>query len=169
MHNPVLYALRKVLHKTHYETLAFNFRGVGLSAGKFSGGQGEEEDLQGVLRWVQKEIKPSFLGICGYSFGAQIGLSVSQKVAVDGLVLVGVPVTQMVMAPQRLKVRAMFCLQGEKDEFGDPQMVRDFFQHTQPMPEVIPIPASNHFFDNHLEDLTHAFSSLCERFTTSKL
>ncbi len=78
----------------HAACLRFNFRGVGQSAGQYSGGKGETEDLLAVMQWLEHHQPQRPLWLVGYSFGSWI---VSQALASADLCL---PVAQaLLIAP----------------------------------------------------------------------
>ena len=52
MHNKVVFRVAKALNECGFETLRFNFRGVGLSTGEFDEGRGECADAQAALDYL---------------------------------------------------------------------------------------------------------------------
>jgi len=64
------------LTKSTVPCLRFNFRGVGRSTGKHSGGIGELSDVKACIDFLIKDRTYERLIICGYSYGAAIGCSV---------------------------------------------------------------------------------------------
>ncbi len=76
MDNNVVWALFEAFAERGYVTVAFNFRGVGGSDGRHEDGEGEVQDVLGVLDWLEglSETQGFGLGILGYSFGGWVGL-----------------------------------------------------------------------------------------------
>ena len=74
MDNNVVAALVRAAGSARFGALAFNFRGVGASAGRFDGGEGETEDLLAALDYLaDKEACPADrVVVAGYSFGAAV-------------------------------------------------------------------------------------------------
>ena len=72
-----------------FVSLAFDFRGVGKSTGKFDYGLGEQEDVQCVLDYLatRPEVEPRNIFIVGHSLGAAVSLYAIQERPVKGLVL----------------------------------------------------------------------------------
>ena len=157
MNNPILYHLRKVILDHGGTTLSFNFRGVGLSDGTFTGGKGELDDTLAVYRHGLEQYPDLPISVLGYSFGAMIGLDLARDIRLDHLVLVGFPLTTYAHFPHRPQAASITVLQGEKDEFGTPDTLAREFTRLKISANVCTIPASNHFFENHLHDLLEAF------------
>lgn len=53
MNSKVTFALYKTFVEMGFNTLRFNFRGVGKSEGKFDDGEGELADAATVMDWLQ--------------------------------------------------------------------------------------------------------------------
>lgn len=81
MDNNVVRALFDTFVKHGYVAVAFNFRGVGRSGGRYGEGEGEVRDVAAVLDWLEKrpETRGCGLGLLGYSFGAWVGLRASVR------------------------------------------------------------------------------------------
>ena len=79
MHNNVTYAVADALVKSAIAALLFNFRGVGGSGGRHSGGTAEREDIKAALDWLQlqQNVDKERLGLAGYSFGGGVALPVA--------------------------------------------------------------------------------------------
>ncbi len=79
MHNNVTYAVADALVKSGMAALLFNFRGVGRSGGRHSGGSSEQKDIAAALDWLQgqQNVDIGRLGLVGYSFGGGVALPVA--------------------------------------------------------------------------------------------
>ena len=78
MHNKVVFRAARALSTAGYGVLRFNFRGVGLSDGRFDSGRGETDDYRAALDEAERRGGlPIAAG--GFSFGAAMGLK-----AIDG-------------------------------------------------------------------------------------
>ncbi|HEY0786166.1 MAG TPA: alpha/beta fold hydrolase [Acidobacteriaceae bacterium] len=73
MHNKVVYHAAKVFEELGLPVLRFNFRGAGASEGAHDRGEGEREDLQAALAWLQRETGLPVV-VTGFSFGAWVAL-----------------------------------------------------------------------------------------------
>jgi hypothetical protein len=76
MDNNVVWALFEAFVGRGYAAVAFNFRGVGRSGGRYEEGEGEARDVLAALDWLdgRPEVRGLGLGVLGYSFGAWVGL-----------------------------------------------------------------------------------------------
>lgn len=93
MNDKITYALYRTFSQNGFNTLRFNFRGVGKSQGVFDEGEGELSDAAAVLDWVQAHnpnAPASWVG--GYSFGAWIAMQLlMRRPELDGFVAVNPP------------------------------------------------------------------------------
>lgn len=158
MNHPVLYHLRNILHDHGGITLSFHFRGVGLSSGAFTGGEGELSDAKTVYEYVKNTWPELPVSILGYSFGAVIGLDLTRSAPSRHLALVGFPLTMTFNYPEKIQAGSLLVFQGEKDEFGTPEQVRKAFDGRGYSAKIFTIPASNHFFHDHFPELISTFT-----------
>jgi alpha/beta superfamily hydrolase len=73
MHNKVVYHAAKVLERSGFPLLRFNFRGAGASEGLHDAGRGERGDLLAALHWLRAETALPMI-VAGFSFGAYVAL-----------------------------------------------------------------------------------------------
>lgn len=77
-----------------WAALRFNFRGVGNSEGAFAGGHEEPADVAGALAYVRSEVEGVPTAVCGWSFGAIVGLQAAlEDGRVDAYVGIAPPLT----------------------------------------------------------------------------
>ena len=76
MHTKVVYQAAKAFSRIGCAVLRFNFRGAGTSAGSFSDGPGEMDDLRAALDFMCGRYPSAPLWAGGMSFGSWIALSV---------------------------------------------------------------------------------------------
>lgn len=93
MNNKVSYALFKSFVEMGFNTLRFNYRGVGKSQGKFDHGEGELSDAASCLDWLQTHNpEPAQCWIAGFSFGAWLGMQLlMRRPEVDGFISISPP------------------------------------------------------------------------------
>lgn len=93
MNNKVTYSLFRTFASIGFNTLRFNFRGIGKSEGRFGNGEGELIDAAFVLDWIQSRCSSaSSCWIAGFSFGAWIGMQLlMRRPEIDGFVSVSPP------------------------------------------------------------------------------
>ena len=73
MHNKVVFRAVQALTRSGFSTLRFNFRGVGLSEGRYDGGRGEIDDFRAAMDEAARTGGlPLVAG--GFSFGSAVGL-----------------------------------------------------------------------------------------------
>ncbi len=75
MLTPVIMTVEQAFQKAGYTTLAFNFRGVGGSAGSHGEGRAEVADVAGALAYLAEGLgaAPRLSAVAGYSFGSVVG------------------------------------------------------------------------------------------------
>ena len=76
MHNRVAYRASEALFRSGMPVLRFNFRGVGKSAGQWTGGPGEAVDAGSAISFLLDLYPRRSLLLGGFSFGAGIALGV---------------------------------------------------------------------------------------------
>ena len=80
MNNKIVYSMYQVFVRRGFSTLRFNFRGVGRSQGTYDRGEGELSDAASALDWLQTyNPNASSCWICGFSFGAWIGMQLLMR------------------------------------------------------------------------------------------
>lgn len=157
--NKVVQTLAKVFFALGYVAVRFNFRGVGQSAGSFDDGNGETEDALAVLEQVRARSGTHLpVALAGFSFGSFVQTRVAQRVAVEGLVLVGPAVGRFAMAPVPEET---IVVHGEQD---DVVPLADVFEWARPLQlPVVVFPGCGHFFHGRLPQLARVVTSLWPR------
>ena len=162
LHNKVVYRAAQALTAAGWETLRFNFRGVGLSEGSHDEGRGEVEDYRAALEEADRHGGlPIVAG--GFSFGSAVALRAVQRDGrVAAFVGAGLPVGTASGAALPLPMPglpALFVV-GEHDAFGPPAKLRQFLAGSSA--QIIEIPGADHFFEGKLPELEaaiYAFAS----------
>jgi alpha/beta superfamily hydrolase len=155
LHNKVVYRAALALSRAGYDTLRFNFRGVGLSEGRYDAGVGEIEDYRAALDEAERTGGlPIVAG--GFSFGSAVGLKAAARDRrLEAYIALGLPLAtesgRMVPKPE---MRALFVV-GEHDTFGPPGELERFVAGAYP---VVVIPGADHFFEGQLEVLAEAIA-----------
>ena len=150
MDNKVVQTLARAFVQSGWETIRFNFRGVGASEGVHDAGQGEALDLVDVVRQVAPQ---GALALAGFSFGAFVTTHALAQLWGEGriekVVLVGTAASRFDPAPLPLDAHARtLVLHGEKDDTVPLQSVMDWAR-----PQILPvtvIPDGGHFFHGQL-------------------
>jgi alpha/beta superfamily hydrolase len=156
MHNKVVFHAMKALHSFGFPVLRFNFRGTGLSAGRYDEGRGEMEDVRTALRWLESEFSLPIL-FAGFSFGAATGLRVAcPHPNVRALISIGTPVE----AEGRLYsfsflrdcAKPKLFVSGDRDQYASHQELERVVAQAADPKELVFIPG-DHFFEGHLDEL----------------
>lgn len=157
MHNKVVYHAAKALEAVGMAVLRFNFRGVGLSEGEFTDGEGEADDVRAALDWLAGE-KPGLpLVVCGFSFGNAVGLPVGAvDDRVDRLVGLGTPTDRFPFDRLIGVGKPKLFVQGDRDEYGPLHALRAGLARVAEPKELVVIDGADHFFTDRLEQLRSA-------------
>ena len=147
MDNKVVQTIARALLQLGYQTVRFNYRGVGASQGHWDEGRGELDDVMSVLNAHRKPGLPFVLA--GFSFGAYMASQAIQQLSDDEkpqqLVLVG-PSTQRQVMPNVPSHTVV--IHGESDEVVPLTATMDWAR-----PQVLPVivfPGVGHFFHGQL-------------------
>lgn len=152
MDNKVVQTVARAMLQLGYQTVRFNYRGVGQSEGQWDEGRGELDDVMSVLHAHRQPGLPFVLA--GFSFGAYMASQAIQKLGEDEqpqqLVLVG-PSTQR--QPMPTVPSHTVVIHGEADEVVPLTATLDWVR-PQSLP-VIVFPGVGHFFHGQLALLRH--------------
>ena len=163
MDNKVVQTLARAFLASGWNSLRFNFRGVGQSLGEHDNGIGEVADL---LKIIQQVAPSGPIALAGFSFGAFIASHGVQAMREQGraptdspdsalnsdlkkIVLVGTATTRFDVRPiaPALHSRTLI-IHGEEDDTVPLSSVMDWAR-----PQVLPVtvvPAVGHFFHGQL-------------------
>jgi len=167
MHTKAVYQGAKALLRIGCAVLRFNFRGVGRSAGSFTGGPGERGDFTAALDYMAAKYPHVPLWAAGFSFGAWIALETG---AVDDRVkvLIGIapPVTRegYDFSNVRTSTRPKFFVQGESDDICPIQDMWKFYGELPEPKELVVIDGADHLFDGHTAEVGEALEDLLSDF-----
>jgi alpha/beta superfamily hydrolase len=149
--NKVAQTLARVFAELGYVAVRPNFRGVGASEGTHDHGEGETDDLVAVLEWAQGRFGPLPAAAAGFSFGAYVVTRVAARVAIERLVLVGMP-HGMVTGGRTYTPGSVpedtIVIHGEQDETAPLANVLEWAR-PQELPIVL-VPGADHFFHRRL-------------------
>lgn len=145
MRNPVVAGIARAVAAAGLYGLRFNFRGVGESAGEWTGGVAEVADLDAAVAEA-REIAPRLpLALAGYSFGAVTTLRwLAGGGRADAIALAGVPLRSVAFEPDELPPvpDGTFIVAAELDQFGTAAELRAAY----PRARVAEITGVDHFF-----------------------
>ena len=157
MHNKVVTMAARALRELGLDTVRFNFRGTGGSAGTFDNGVGETDDLRAVAGWVRAQRPDAQLWLAGFSFGAYVTLRATPSLQPALVLTIAPPVGRgWDFAALTLPTCPWLVIQGEADEIVDPQAVFDWIAALPAPPQLVRMPQTGHFFHRKLLDLRGA-------------
>jgi alpha/beta superfamily hydrolase len=167
MHNKVVFRAAAALNEAGLTTLRINFRGVGQSTGEHDEGQGELEDVRAGLRYLSERFPSQPITLCGFSFGARVGLEVGiSDQRVRNLISIGTPVDKYDFGFLEACSKPILFVHGDRDEFGSmPRLlalVERIQQHNESV-ELRLIKDSGHFFEGHLDELKQLITDWTRR------
>lgn len=151
LHNKVVFRASRGLEREDVATLRFNFRGAGTSQGRHDNGQGEQQDVEAAINWLQARHKDTKLFLAGFSFGAWVASRVAwARDDVAAMVLIGSPVNKYDMDYIRHAPQPILFLQGSEDEFGEVDKLAKIVEGCRNA-ELIVVNGADHFFKNQVE------------------
>jgi uncharacterized protein len=163
MHNKVVFRAAKALNECGFETLRFNFRGVGLSTGEFDEGRGECADAQVALDYLlDSQPNAREVVVAGFSFGSIVGLRVGcSDDRVDRLIAIGAPARALQVDDLDFLAscaKPKLFIHGTEDDVAPLAPLEEFLAT---LPDggdfkLERIAGAGHFFDNHAVDLMRA-------------
>jgi alpha/beta superfamily hydrolase len=166
MHNKVVFRAASALNDAGLITLRINFRGVGQSTGLHDEGRGELEDVRTGLRYLVENYPEKPITVCGFSFGARVGLEVGiSDERVRNLISIGTPVDKYDFSFLKACRKPILFVHGEQDEFGDVNRLRLLMEEIAQITEanLHIIKGAGHFFEGHLDELKQAITEWMQR------
>ena len=156
MRNKVVTMLERSLRECGMDTLRFNFRSAGESAGEYDNGIGESDDLAAAVAWARKVRPDDALWLAGFSFGSYVTLRNAAKLEAEALISIAPPVGRWSHEALALPRCPWLVVMGEEDEIVEPQAVFDWIDSLEHPPELVRMPETGHFFHRRLMDLRGA-------------
>jgi uncharacterized protein len=152
MRNPLMAFLARSAAERGWYALRFNFRGVGESAGTWSGGREEPEDLADAAAHARALAPGLPLAVVGFSFGARmLARWLASGGRADAHVFLGLPLRSATGAddpPERIPSGSL-VVNGEHDVFGMPEELREVY----PDARVVEISGTDHFFNGKRDEV----------------
>jgi alpha/beta superfamily hydrolase len=161
MHNKVVFRAAAALNEAGLTVLRINFRGVGQSTGEHDEGRGELDDVRAGLDYLSQQYPGLRIVVCGFSFGARVGLEVAIKDPRVAFVIgIGTPLEKYDFSFLTSCRKPLLLVHGEHDEFGNVESLRKLVAELEQSTTVrlVVIPGAGHFFDDHLDELKRAIT-----------
>lgn len=160
MHNNVVGAMFNRLTADGVCCLRFNFRGVDGSGGQHGEGRDESQDIVAAIDVVAAREPDLPVILAGYSFGADVALSVGDQ-RVSAWLAVAPPMR--VIAPETMVAasdpRPKSMITGSKDDFRPPDQLREVVADWANC-QVSVADGASHFFATGLHAVQDAASAL---------
>jgi alpha/beta superfamily hydrolase len=166
MHNKVVFRAAAALNDAGLVALRINFRGVGQSTGTHDEGYGERDDVRAGLDYLAATYPGEDLTLCGFSFGARVGLEVGiDDDRVQRLISIGTPVDKYDFNFLEACRKPILFVHGEHDEYGNVARLRELVARVakNAPAELRMIKGAGHFFDDQLDELKAAITEWCEK------
>jgi alpha/beta superfamily hydrolase len=166
MHTKAVFHAAKAFARINCPVLRFNFRGVGRSAGTFTGGSGEREDFCSALDFmIARYPGVPFVRAGGMSFGAWIAMTAAAgDRRVTSLTGIAPPVTRYDFSPAVKAHKPTFIVHGERDELIPLKDVRKFYGQLPEPKELVVIDGGDHLFDGCASQVGDAVEDLMQDF-----
>ena len=166
MHTKTVFQAAKALTRIGCEVLRFNFRGVGLSAGRWDEGRGEQADCKAAIDFMAARHPHLEIWAAGFSFGSYIAATVgADDPRVCALIAVAPPVDRYEFASVTMSEKPKFIVHGERDELIPLKLVRQFYAQLPEPKELVVIDRANHLFDGQATEVGDALADLLEDFS----
>lgn len=151
MNNKVVTTMERAFAQMGWQTLAFNFRGVGRSEGAYDHGQGEQADLAAAVTWAQGMFGDLPLALAGFSFGSYVSLMQAKALQARHLITVAPPVNLYDFGELALDDKVNWSLvQGGQDEVVPPHKVISWMRGLNQRPDVYWREGASHYFHGEL-------------------
>jgi alpha/beta superfamily hydrolase len=160
MHNAVVLAVAEGFCHAGYATLRFNFRGVGGSAGSYSGGGGEVDDARAAVRCLIADAGVKVVTIAGYSFGAMVALRAGPAWGeVHRLVAIAPPLAFFTLEHLETCAKPKLFVVGDSDQYcGLAQLTAQLERVAEPKHRCI-VRGADHFFAGNLDAVRDAIAA----------
>lgn len=159
LHNKVVTTCARALNEHGLTTVRFNFRGLGKSEGDFDNGRGEVLDLIAVAEWAHQANPEAALWLAGFSFGSWVALLGARQLPVKQMISIAPPVGMRDFSGVLPPPCPWLLIQGEDDEVVSASGVLAWAEAQKPLPQIIRMPETGHFFHRRLIDLRGAIKN----------
>jgi uncharacterized protein len=158
LRNNVVQQVALSLHQIGVATICFNTRGVGRSTGSSTWrGISEREDVKAVIAFAKTLAGVSKVALVAYSFGAAVGLSVSEELVaarkLDAVIALGYPKgffasfifsSHYPLIDPQGGIPKLFVL-GDSDDFTSVSTMNALFEGVSEPKELVIVPGADHF------------------------
>lgn len=159
MDNKVVTTVARAARESGLDSLRFNYRGVGKSTGDYGNFDGECEDFDSILKWVESETNKTKLILVGFSFGSAVVAVRANKVSqCEHAVLIAPPVERY--AYPNSFTMAVSIIQGADDEVVEASAVTTWVKDIESEYDYYYSGQTSHFFHGKLVELRWKLSAI---------
>jgi alpha/beta superfamily hydrolase len=146
MDDGIVTAVARSLGAAGIATLRFNFRGVGRSEGRHSGGGAEIDDVRAALDCLAERAPGARLALAGYSFGAAVAVrAAGVDRRAERVAAIALPAA-MLDAEFLAECRTpLLLVHGDRDQFAPVAQLEAILARCPAPTEVERIPGADHF------------------------
>jgi len=150
MHNPVVIAVQRAYLRQGFNTLRFNFRGVGRSEGQYDDGPGERRDANAAMAFLAGRGMTA-IDLAGYSFGAWVNAGLDA--GIRRMVMVSPPVALMSFDPPAPIPALGLIVTGGRDDIAPARTITAYKGRWNPAAAFEVLPDADHFYTGCLKTL----------------
>lgn len=166
MFNNVVESALQAMWRLGWATLRFNFRGVGRSAGVYSGDRGEADDATAAVHFLAADLAlaPRTIALAGYSFGAMAAMKAASSLSdLSALILIALPLRMTAGdALNKLDVPIILTA-GDADDYCPPAQLEALQQSLGSRAQLKLIQGADHFFGGYEAQLAEALEVMLRR------
>jgi hypothetical protein len=167
MENGVVESIVRAYWNKGYSTLRFNFRGTGMSQGRYDEGKGEQEDVRSAIQFLASQGKGR-IDLAGYSFGAWVNaLAMPAHSLINGLLLVSPPVAFLDFSAVGFLAPLRLVIAGAQDQFAPPERIRALLPTWNLEARFKVVPGADHFYWGYTEELETILADFLDGKNTS--
>ncbi|MFX1564607.1 MAG: alpha/beta hydrolase [Promethearchaeota archaeon] len=157
-----LKAIQEAAAAKGFNTLRFNYRGVGKSEGQFGQGIGEIQDTIAAVKFLQNHdhTDNARIALLGYSFGGSISLAAAMDISPAALVTISAPLRLPNLDSELIKdaIRYVPCptyvIHGQDDDSVNPVEAETIYALLQIEEKYLRlIKGANHFWTRRLSTI----------------
>ena len=161
MRGRVLHEAARALTRIGVAVVRFDYRGVGLSAGTFTDGPAEADDVRAVLDRLNAGYPDLPLWALGYSFGAWVATTAGARdPRVGALVAIAPPVERYDFSALLDCATPKFLIQAERDDQAPLKATQRFYARLPEPRELVVIEGADHAFDGKASEVGEAIEDL---------
>jgi hypothetical protein len=165
MRGRVMHEAARGLAAAGCTVLRFNFRGVGLSAGRFSDGPAEVSDFAAAATALIERHPGLPLWAAGYSYGAWVALVAgAADERISALIGIAAPLDSYDFSLAAASPKPKFLVHGERDEVCPITAVHRHYGAMAEPRDLVVIDGADHLFDGRASEVGDALHELLEDF-----